>query len=322
MLRSYEKIHYGFRPAKNIQRKMMCEVFRKLSVFGKPESYMYIGFGSTYFSDFILFHKSLGIRSMLSIERDIENQERFEFNCPFACICIEFGESNDVLPSLPFDARTILWLDYDVRLDASVLTDVKFFCGKAPPGSIIVVTVDARSDKPPDGIPVEKREEHRLRGLKERVGKGKVPASVTGGDLAAWGTATVSRQIITNEILETLNERNGGRPPGQQFLYKQLFNFHYDDGTRMLAVGGLLYDEGQKDLVSSCGFESIPFVTSNEEPYLIEVPNLTYREIRHLDKQLPVDDPGDLEGPGISLEDLERYARLYRYFPTFAEAEV
>jgi hypothetical protein len=128
--------------------------------------------------------------------------------------------------------------------------------------------------------------------------------------------------IVTNQIHQTLTERNGGRPPENQLEFKQLFNFHYDDGTRMLTVGGLLYDEGQEDHVRSCGFESIPFVSLDENPYLIEVPNLTYREIRHLDKQLPADDPADLEGPGISLEDLERYRRLYRHFPTFAEAEV
>lgn len=320
--RSYEKIHYGLRPAKNVQRKMMCEVFRKLSVFGKVEFYRYIGFGSTYFSDFILFHKSLGTTNMVSIERDVEHRERFEFNRPYGCIRIEFAESNEVLPSLEWNARTILWLDYDVRLDASVLTDVHFFCAFAAPGSVIAVTVDARPDKIPDEVPAEERDTHRLLGLKDRVGEEKVPPTVNGADLAGWGSANVSRTIITNEISETLNERNGGLEPGSQLLYEQLFNFQYDDGTKMLTVGGLLYDEGQTEHVARCKFESIPFVRSNQEAYLIEIPNLTYKEIRHLDRQLPVDDPADLEGPGIPPEDLEKYAGLYRYFPTFAEAEV
>ncbi len=58
---SYEKIHYGLRPAKNIERKMMCECFWRLSAFHPVHNYRYIGFGSVYFSDFLLFHKVLGI---------------------------------------------------------------------------------------------------------------------------------------------------------------------------------------------------------------------------------------------------------------------
>ena len=83
---TYEKINYSLRPAKSIERKMLGNAFRKLSDFGAVESYRYIGFGSTYFSDFILFHKALGIKHMISIERDRENEERFRFNCPFRCI--------------------------------------------------------------------------------------------------------------------------------------------------------------------------------------------------------------------------------------------
>jgi hypothetical protein len=61
MAGSYEKINYSLRPAKSIERKMLCDAFRRLSAFGKVENYQYIGFGSTYFSDFSLFHKALGI---------------------------------------------------------------------------------------------------------------------------------------------------------------------------------------------------------------------------------------------------------------------
>ena len=93
MTGSYEKINYALRPAKSIERKMLCEVFRRLTPLGKLESYRYIGFGSTYFTDFILFHKSLGINSMISIEKDEGNKDRFNFNLPFRCINLKFGSS-------------------------------------------------------------------------------------------------------------------------------------------------------------------------------------------------------------------------------------
>jgi hypothetical protein len=134
---SYESINYALRPAKNIERRMLCEAFRRLIEFGRLESYRYVGFGSTYFSDFSLFHKSLRIMNNVSIERDIGNKERFEFNRPYKCINLEFGHSNAILPSLTWDMRTIAWLDYDYNLDQGVLTDVKFVCASAPSGSII-----------------------------------------------------------------------------------------------------------------------------------------------------------------------------------------
>jgi hypothetical protein len=150
MTGSYRQINFSLRPAKSIERKMLCEAFRRLAEFGHVSDYRYIGFGSTYFSDFILVHKTLAIRNMLSIERDDFNKARFEFNRPFHCIKLYFGESNDVLPELGWrDVRTICWLDYDGKLDSSVLTDVRLFCANAVSGSVLVVTVNAEPDQNP-----------------------------------------------------------------------------------------------------------------------------------------------------------------------------
>ena len=46
MARSYQKVNYALRPAKNIERKMICEALRQLSGFCLVETYRYIGFGS------------------------------------------------------------------------------------------------------------------------------------------------------------------------------------------------------------------------------------------------------------------------------------
>ena len=322
MAGSYERINYALRPAKSIERKMLVEAFRKLSCLGRIESYRYVGFGSTYFSDFVLIHKTLDISNMISIERDEENEERFEFNRPFSCIEIEFGDSNDVLPELSWDARTILWLDYDSKLNSNMLTDVKYACTSAVSGSVLVVTVNAHPDRM-TGVPINEVPERRLQQLTERVGADKIPSDVDGTDLRGWEEANVDRRIIENEILQTLSERNGGLDSGSKMKYKQLFNFHYADGSKMLTTGGLLYDEGHEDMVNGCGFDRLEFVrASSDTPYLIEVPSLTYREIQHLDSQLPVENHNNLKAQSIPQEDLEKYARVYRYFPTFAEADL
>lgn len=312
---SFENINYGLRPAKNIERKMLCEAFRRLHVFGNVNSYRYIGFGSTYFTDFILLHKALDITNMISVEREVEKKERFEFNRPYSSIRMEFAESSLVLPSLPWEVRTIGWLDYDGKLSSSILSDVKYFCASASLGSVIVITVNAH----PDG-----HEEDRVGLLKGRVGAEKTPRDVTHIALRQWGTAAIYRDIIANEIAETLSERNAGIPSGQKVLYKQLFNFHYRDrpGPYMLTVGGLFYDEGQRHLVGMAGFDDFAFVNADERtPYVIDAPNLTYREIRHLDSQLPAEDLTTLDVKAIPEEDVAKYAEVYRYFPMFIEAE-
>jgi len=53
---SYRLINYNLRPAKSVERKMLAEGMSRLSIFGKIEDYNYVGFGSTFFSDFLLLH--------------------------------------------------------------------------------------------------------------------------------------------------------------------------------------------------------------------------------------------------------------------------
>src|SRR5579864_420538 len=99
----------------------------------------------------------------VGIEADTHNEERFEFNLPFRCITMHYGKSTEILPTLNWDCKTILWLDYDTRLEADVLADVSYFCASAVAGSVLIVTVDAR---PGDADPDE-----RLDDLRARVGK-------------------------------------------------------------------------------------------------------------------------------------------------------
>ncbi len=316
---SYERINYALRAAKSVQRKMLVEAFRRLSPFGPINSYRYIGFGSTYFSDFVLFHKMLGINRLMSIEKDALNRQRFEFNRPYSCIQLLFGDSNEVLPTLHWNHKTILWLDYDGTLEPGVLADVKYFCASALPGSVLIVTVNAE--------PTEYKEnESRLAILKSALGVDKVPPDVKEEDLSQWGTARVYKRIITTEIRETLGERNGTRGFDSAIQYRQLFDFCYADGARMLTVGGLIFERVQKGDVEGCRFKDLPFVRSDirakSKPYMIEVPSLTFREIRHLDKQLPRMKRRRITSPKVPMSDLKRYERIYRYFPAFAETEV
>ena len=315
---SFERINYALRPAKNIERKMFCETFARLSRISPLAKYRYIGFGSIGFHDFNLFHQRLGINDMISIEGYEDAQKRVKFNRPYSCIRIKWGLSHIVIPTLSWPKKAIVWLDYDFFLDAKVLADVNLVVGSVKSGSIIFVTVDA---EPLEADPSTDVGKERLNHLKQKVGKPKVPPTIEGTDLAKWGTANACREIINNEILQTLGNRNAPIHKSSRLRYHQLFNFHYADGAKMLSVGGIFLNPSDQSKLSPDHFSDLHFVREDEEAYHIEVPKLTYRELHHLDSQLPTDDYKQLKAQAIPERDLKRYAEIYRYFPNFAEVE-
>jgi hypothetical protein len=327
---SYRKINYALRPAKTIERKMLCEAFRRLYPFGKLETYRYIGFGSIYFSDFILFHRALGINNMLSIEKDEYARECFEFNKPYQCVTLDFRPSTSVLPGLDWDIRSIVWLDYEEQINGSILSDITSVCSHACSGSVILVSVNARPESEPDaskkqeytsetGLPFD-LDCYRLRCLKNQVLDYCLPPGISGKDLRGKGLAKVSRRLITSTISEVLSIRNSLNTDTQKVAYHQIFNFEYSDGPLMLTVGGVLVSKEDEEKLNTCSFGDINFVKQGEEAYSIRVPCLTPKEIRYLNAQLPFMASMSLDLPGVPPSDSKQYAELYRYFPVFTEA--
>jgi len=335
---SYRQIDYSLRPAKSIERKMLAEAFRRLTFFDHVSNYRYIGFGSTYFTDFILFHKTLGIRDMVSIEERVKDKPRFEFNRPFNCIRMEYENSNTVLPREDWDKEVIIWLDYDKGLNIQKLQDIACVCTKAVSGSVLIVTVNARPVDVLRNRDLETEEEmqqFRLKKFTENVGESRA-SDFSSTDLEGWNLAKTYRKVILNEVDQTLADRNGLLSDKKKMRSKPLFNFHYSDGQKMLTVGVLLYAEEDVEKVKRCDFEDpgLDFIRTGSEAYQIQVPRLTHRERRYLDKKLPLiageeveegESATDVEEDvdiGIPSEDVERYIRLYRYFPNFAETEL
>jgi hypothetical protein len=99
MSASFRRIDYSLRPAKHAERRMLCDIFRRLRPFGRIEDYVYVGFGSVWFSDFALFHRALGIKRMISIEQAETARDRIEANKPFQ-IPVIYNQSTNVLPTL------------------------------------------------------------------------------------------------------------------------------------------------------------------------------------------------------------------------------
>lgn len=321
---SYHKINYRIRPAKSIERKMLCDALLRLAFFEPLENYRYVGFGSTAFVDFILFHKILGIKDMISIEKREEDKARFEFNNPFDCICIKYGSSNEVLPSLAWNPKTIIWLDYDGRLTDAVLRDIAYVSMNLVSGSMLVVTVNIMSDPLPNPRPPTEKDvqNYRLERFRERVGGDKVPPKLKGKNLEGPEMAKTCGEVILNEIKQKLRNRNGLSSDERKVEYKPLFNFLYQDNAKIVTVGGIFYEARDKARLKQCEFENLEFIRSDEILYEIDVPILTHRECLYLDKTLPCGDSNDGTQIGLAEKDINNYSRLYRYFTTFAEIEL
>ena len=325
---TYRAINYALRPAKAIERRMLCAAFQRLYPFQRTENYRYVGFGSIYFSDFQIIHRELGIRKMISIERDVSARACFRFNRPYKCISLKFGESGEVLPTLSSQPRTIFWLDFEDRLNVDVLADVATVSLRARSGSVIVISVNAQAEAEPPGDERRRYEEetgksfdlaeHRLRTAETLVGE-KLPAGTSGADLRGQGLAKVFRNIIDNQIAEHLSIRNMTLAAEDHVCYQQLFHFRYKDGAQMLTVGGIFYSEADQPKFAACDFDTLPFLRNGVEHYDIKVPYLTPKEIRHLNSQLPPTPLGRLKTPGVPDGHIQRYAEIYRYFPTFSE---
>src|SRR5579863_6599629 len=325
---SYRIINYALRPAKAIERRMLCATFERLYPFQRIERYRYVGFGSIYFSDFQLLHRELGITNMLSIEKETEAEACFRFNRPYKCIRLKFAKSTEVLPTLDWKKKTIVWLDYDDRLNTSVLGDIATACLRVTSGSLVVISVNAQPDAEPskeerDTYQAETGKEfdladYRLRIAKSHLGD-KLPPGTSGADRRGQELANTLREVINNVIAEQLSIRNALLPTSEKLLYQQLFNFRYKDGAQMLTVGGIFYRSSEKAMLQACRFEALPFVRSGPEHCNIKAPCLTAREIRHLNAQLPNRASVKLRAPGVPGVDIDRYAEVYRYFPAFGE---
>ncbi|HUM96818.1 MAG TPA: hypothetical protein PK275_03125 [Chitinophagaceae bacterium] len=327
--RNDELMNYLFRPAKNIERKMLCEAMNRLSVISDVKHYQYVGFGSVYFADFTLFHKQLGIQKLISIECEEDMETRVRFNQPYSCIDVMPGWSYEMLPEVDWgSSKSILWLDYTETLKGYMFKDMATFFQRALSGSmfIISVNVDLRDTQPSNKTTTQKIVFKLGKDIdvRKRIRSSSIKKEMTKNDYYS-----IIRSVIDNEVKEIITERNKLESK-ERFEYKQLFNFLYQDGQAMLTVGGVLFSENDKEKIERMNFKNLEFIVPDEKYFEIKVPHLTYREIHAIDKHLP-NFNNDAEAREKALKELKgvvsddaihKYAKIYRYYPNYTEANL
>jgi hypothetical protein len=326
--RSSPVLNYSLRPAKNIERKMMGEAFARLARLCPLSRYRYIGFGSEFFNDFALYHETLGIRDMVSIEHHIERVARCDFNRPYKCIKVLPGTASEVLPNLKWEPRSIIWLDYLDKLERSVLEDVRFVVSAASSGSMLVLTVnshpwgDSADGEDSKRIPASELSQHRERKLRESLLPTIVPEEWLHEPLAKWGLARVYYKLLREEIDRVLSDRNVSAMPAEKLVFHQCFHFRYADGQRMLTVGGVLLNPADAATLGDNPFAGLPFIRNGADATELKLPVLTGREVRHLSRLFPHDRKKTKTLKWLAAEDIENFRQVYRYYPVYAESEL
>lgn len=323
---SYEKINYLLRPNKSVERKMVCEMLSTISMVQDITSYQYIGFGSTFFADFSLFHRSLGIPRMISIEGEERAQDRCEFNKPFSCIELKIGESTTVLPNLNINTRnSVIWLDYDGIISENVFSDINTVVGMMRPDSFFMLSINAELKMlQKDSEGEEKDDSKKI--LISQIGEQRFPNQYLDQKLTSQSYLKILYQCIIEEIHTVIQKRNGMEE--KKVRFHQSVHFEYRDGARMLTIGGFLFQEDEEENhLNKMGIQHLSFYRNDSLAYTIKCPILSVREIQALNAHLPctamdkygVFEDKELNNFPIDNREINQYAMIYRYFPNFAE---
>ncbi len=300
---------------------MLSELVSRLRPFAPVQEYVYVGFGSIWFADCVLFHKALGIREMISIERVLAHAERFEFNRPFANIDLRFGTAAEELVNLDWSRRQIVWLDYDDPLSLGILGDLRTVANRAGSGTMLAVTVQAerlfRGTSDDDDLePIETPGAFR-----DEFGDSRTPADLAYEDLTGWGLAKTTRMAVREEIEHGLSRRRQGMRDGGGLAFRQVAAFEYKDGARMTTIVGVFVNADEEASFDACGFEKLGYYRATMDSVVrISIPKLTPREMRHLERLLP-GEPTKEELGAIPPSDARHYGGFYRYLPNYASFE-
>ena len=321
MTSSFRKINYSLRPAKHAERRMLCEIFGRLGPFQPVERYIYLGFGSVWFADFILFHRHLGIREMISIERVANARARIEDNKPFRAVTVHYREATRVLPRLKWNRRYFVWLDYDEPLLPEMLIDTRTVADRAPSGTVLAVSVQCHKAREYAAAESEPGGQSGIERFRNEFGRQRVAQKVSEEDLMGWPFGALCRSIIASEIEAALAVRNGPVQGADVLSFRPICEIEYEDGAKMTTIVGLLAAAKDDQFVEACGFDRLDFMPAHGRPVRIRVPNLTVREVRKLEQQLPQLRAGKLELGSIPAAEAKAFADLYRYLPNFAVLE-
>lgn len=299
---SYEKVNYLLRLKKQIERKIIIETLLSLGAYVDIEKYHYVGFGSIYFADFIMFHKYLNIKNMTSVENKKEDKTRFQFNKPFDFIKLKICDSRDFLNiHAPWKDKLFIWLDYDSEIDTSMVADVEIVASRAKSGDILLVTIEGESI----GV-------NAIGDFKQKFSQ-YIDSRLTFKEIKDFPKVlhSIMKAAVQNGVRSQTN-----------IDYIQFFNITYKDTKKMYTFGVIFWEE-EKTKEMRRILSKLDFVRTGSEILDIDCPIISLKEKMHIDsliqknKKLKSNPKKDV---GLRMEIIKKYCKYYKYYPQFFES--
>jgi len=316
-LPSYRKVHYMVRIKKQIERKLFIETFEKLRPLIDISKYHYIGLGSIYYADFILFHKYLHIRKMTSVQyedadtvEDKENlRQNFHFNKPYGFIDLSIAEASDFMKcERIWNEPLLIWLDYDKKLAPDtkyMLVAFQTMASKAKQYDIFMTTIECD------------------------INETAKNAFLRDSDLSMCLPTRHERDLLSQNLPSTLNHIirvnfNKGLEsnPDKKLTFLQIFNLTYKDTAKMYTFGSVfLKEEDFNSFKNHCN--GLWYISHTEENVKeIDCPLLTLKEKFYLDGCILNDWKChvNFRDIGMSEDEIQKFEKVYKCYPQFFEA--
>lgn len=309
--------NYHHRPSKSIERKLIIDLLRDFYTSEDLKKCIYVGLGSFFFVDFKLMHKNLGIKKLINIEWEDDNRKRFQFNKPFSCIDLKWGSTSDILPTIQFDNKAIVWLDYTDSLKPYMLEDIEVIATNIQADSFFILSINCQLqryfNREKNAYDVEK--------FKEDFGDDCL-FDLESNMLTIKESHLLYRRLINEKINQILNLRNAGLPKANRLVYQQLLLITYKDGAPMFTTGGIFIKEKDLNSFSVKKLNKLGYIRKNTEVFDLCSPILSAREIDLLNASLPSTRHNFLNKKSLHFipePDRKQYFENYRYFPSYVE---
>ncbi|MDR2151490.1 MAG: hypothetical protein LBO72_01600 [Helicobacteraceae bacterium] len=290
------------------------------------KKYQYIGFGSFLFDDFKILHSQLGILNMISLESNADICLRAQFNKPYKCIEVQHTTSSNFISRVLIESPSIFWLDYTDPKDLGIqFADFSNLIGKMNALDIVRITLNANPNTLYDQnqkVDTQEREiqKKRFDELRERIGE-YIPSNAD--------VKNISKQEYPKLLLSCLEMAARHRLSPSKFQKKYLFPLFstvYADGQQMVTLTAIVLNSEKQDKAIQKCLKLHDYINFKwDEPYNIQAPLLTVKEIIHINSLLVGETNNDIKNEckldfqnktGLK-DEVDNYEKYYKYYPNF-----
>jgi hypothetical protein len=319
-----------------VERELFLELLSHVGRKVRLRDYLYIGFGGPFFEDFKSVHSRLGIKEMLSIEKDDWVYKRQQNNIPYGIVKCRQLDSKDLVQNIsvitaefPTAKHLLCWLDYaSPRQLGTQLGEIRTLLPKLSRYDVVKVTFNANPSSlgelplaeqgGPDAP--ERKLQHRLDKLRARLGAA-FPGDVEPADVQPDNYPALLLRILQLQISESMREN-------PLLMFQPLGCYVYADSEhQMLTCTGILLKHTEVTaFIRATSLKKLDFGSLDWETRKIDVPYLSAREKLLLDRKMfnnpaaqIVDDDGLWfdEDKDRSVAMIGDYERFYRFYPHY-----